>query len=49
MLSDHALVTISSDIDSTLHRKFLTTPAPGANYCVEQKSATYIPRAVTGP
>ena len=33
---DHAVITISSDIGSTLHYKFLTMPALVANYFVEQ-------------
>ena len=35
-LSDHAVIIIISDIGSTLHCKFLTMPAPVANYFVEQ-------------
>ena len=35
-LSDHAVIIIISDIGSTLHCKFLTMPAPVANFFVEQ-------------
>ena len=31
----------SSDIGSTLHCKFLSMPAPVANYCVEQSRVVF--------
>ena len=40
-LSDRAVIIVISDIGSTLHCKFLTKPAPVANYCVEQSRGLF--------